>query len=367
MIVRGLELDFFRNYVHLEAEFDPGVNLIYGENAQGKTNLLEAVAYLSTARSHRARFDREMILLGVDDAFVKADVFSRQRDFTLEALLSRGKSRQLWSNGVRLKSAGELSGILTTVLFCPEDLYLIREGGQTRRRFLDSAICQLRPKYAQALAEYGRLYEHKTRILRDWPENPSLLATLDDFNLRMAQTGALIIHYRAHFVKRLMEHTPTIHADFSGGREELSLAYETVSTVTDPLGGTKQILTQLLSHQESHRQAELDSRQCLCGPHKDDLIVNLNGMSAKMYGSQGQTRTAALSLKLAQREIMQEETGEWPVLLLDDVLSELDVKRQAFVLNRIQGGQVFITCCEEDKLDGLEGGKAFHIKDGKLI
>ena len=367
MIVQGLELDFFRNYVHLQAQFDPGVNLIYGENAQGKTNLLEAVAYLSTARSHRARFDREMILLGVDDAFIKADVFSRQRNFSLEARLSRGKSRQLWSNGVRLKSAGELSGILTTVLFCPEDLYLIREGGQTRRRFLDNAICQLRPKYAQALAEYGRLYEHKTRILRDWPENPSLLTTLDDFNLRMAQTGALIIHYRAHFVKRLMEHTPKIHADFSGGREELSLAYETVSTVTDPLAGTKQILTQLLTHQESHRQAELDSRQCLCGPHKDDLLVDLNGMSAKMYGSQGQTRTAALSLKLAQREIMQEETGEWPVLLLDDVLSELDPKRQAFVLNRIQGGQVFITCCEEDKLDCLDGGKAFHVKDGKLV
>ena len=367
MIVRGLELDFFRNYVHLEAEFDPGVNLIYGENAQGKTNLLEAVAYLSTARSHRARFDREMILLGVDEAFVKANVFARKRDFTVEAHLSRGKSRQLYSNGVRLKSAGELSGILTTVLFCPEDLYLIREGGQARRRFLDNAICQLRPNYAQALAEYNRLYEHKTRILRDWPENPSLLATLDEFNLRMAQTGALIIHYRAHFVKRLMEHAPAIHADFSGGREELSLEYETVSTVTDPLAGAKTILGQLLDHQQSHRQAELDSRQCLCGPHKDDLLVNLNGMSAKMYGSQGQTRTAALSLKLAQREIIHGDTGEWPVLLLDDVLSELDAKRQAFVLNRIQGGQVFITCCEEDKLDGLEGGAAFHIKDGKLI
>lgn len=367
MIVRGLELDFFRNYVHLNAEFDSGVNLIYGENAQGKTNLLEAVAYLSTARSHRARFDRDMIMLGVDDAFVKADVFSRQRDFTLEARLSRGKSRQLWSNGVRLKTAGDLSGILTTVLFCPEDLYLIREGGQARRRFLDSAICQLRPKYAQAVAEYNRLYEHKTRILRDWAEHPSLLATLDDFNLRMAQTGAVIIHYRAHFVKRLMEHAPIIHADFSGGREVLSLTYETVSTVTDPLAGPKAILGQLLDHQQSHRQAELDSRQCLCGPHKDDLLVDLNGMSAKTYGSQGQTRTAALSLKLAQREIMREETGEWPVLLLDDVLSELDPRRQAFVLNRIQGGQVFITCCEEDKLEGMEGGKAFHIKDGKLI
>ena len=367
MIVKSLELNFFRNYVHLEAEFDPRVNLIYGENAQGKTNLLEALSYLSTARSHRARYDKEMILLGVDEAFIKGQVFSHERDHTLEARLSRGKSRQLWSNGVRLKSAGELSGILTTVLFCPEDLYLIREGGAARRRFLDNAICQLRPRYAQALAEYNRLYEHKTRILRDWPENPSLLTTLDDFNLRMAQTGAILIHYRAHFVRRLMDHAPAIHTDFSGGREKLELDYETVSTVTDPQAQPREILEQLLAHQESHRQAELDSRQCLSGPHKDDLAVSLNGMSAKMYGSQGQTRTAALSLKLAQREFFQVETGEWPVLLLDDVLSELDAKRQAFVLNRIQGGQVFITCCEEDKLDGLEGGKAFHIKDGKLI
>ena len=234
MIVKSLELDFFRNYVHLEAVFDPRVNLIYGDNAQGKTNLLEAVAYLSTARSHRARYDREMIMLGVDGAFVKGEVRSRARDFTLEARLNRGARRQLWSNGVRLKTAGELSGILNTVLFCPEDLYLIREGGAARRRFLDSAICQLRPRYEQALSEYNRLYDHKVRILRDWQENLSLLSTLDDFNLRMAQTGALIVHYRAHFIRRLQESAPAIHRDFSGGKEELSLRYETVSTVTDP-------------------------------------------------------------------------------------------------------------------------------------
>ena len=306
-------------------------------------------------------------MLGVDSSFVKGDIFSRGRDFTLEAKLFRGRGRQLCSNGVRLKAASELAGILTTVLFCPEDLYLIREGGAARRRFLDSAICQLRPRYAQALAEYNRLYEHKTRILRDWPETPYLLQTLDDFNLRMAQTGALVIHYRAHFIKRLQEEAPAIHADFSGGRENLSLFYETVSTVENPLSGAREILPRLLEHQQSHRQAELDSRQCLSGPHKDDLVVNLDGMSAKTYGSQGQTRTAALSLKLAQREIFFQETGEYPVLLLDDVLSELDARRQAFVLNRIKGGQVFITCCEEDKLDGLEGGKAFHIKGGKLI
>ena len=367
MIVKTLELDFFRNYVYLEAAFDPRVNLIYGDNAQGKTNLLEAVAYLSSARSHRARYDKEMIQMGIDSAFLKGEVSSRDRDFTLEAKLFRGRGRQLFSNGVRLKTAGELAGILTTVLFCPEDLYLIREGGAARRKFLDGAICQLRPRYAQALAEYNRLYEHKTRILRDWPENPSLLQTLDDFNLRMAQTGAILIHYRAHFVKRLRDHAPAIHADFSGGRETMELKYETVSTVEDPLKSPREILPMLLSHQESHRQAELDSRQCLSGPHKDDLTVDVNGVSAKTYGSQGQTRTAALSLKLAQREIFQEETGEWPVLLLDDVLSELDAKRQSFVLNRIQGGQVFITCCEEEKLEGLEGGKAFHIQGGRLV
>ena len=367
MIVKTLELDFFRNYVHLEAAFDPRVNLIYGDNAQGKTNLLEAIAYLSSARSHRARYDREMIQMGIDSAFLKGEVNSRGRDFSLEAKLLRGRGRQLFSNGVRLKTAGELAGILTTVLFCPEDLYLIREGGAARRKFLDGAICQLRPRYAQALAEYNRLYEHKTRILRDWPETPSLLQTLDDFNLRMAQTGAILIHYRAHFIKRLRDHAPAIHADFSGGRETMELGYETVSTVDDPLKRPREILPMLLDHQESHRQAELDSRQCLSGPHKDDLTVDVNGVSAKTYGSQGQTRTAALSLKLAQREIFQEETGEWPVLLLDDVLSELDPKRQSFVLNRIQGGQVFITCCEEEKLEGLEGGRAFHIQGGKLI
>ena len=235
-----------------------------------------------------------------------------------------------------------------------------------RRRFLDECICQLRPKYAAALVEYRRLYEHKTRILRDWEEKPSLLDTLDEFNLRMAQTGAMLIYYRAHFVKRLREVTPPIHQDFSGGRERLDLRYCTVSGVPDPEAGVKEILPHLLSHQERHRQAELESRQCLSGPHKDDLEVEIDGVSAKTFASQGQTRTAALSLKLASREIFYQDTGEWPVLLLDDVLSELDAKRQSFVLGRIQGGQVFITCCEDMGLKALEQGKVFHIRGGAM-
>ncbi len=367
MILRSLTLDFFRNYPHFEGKFSPGVNVIWGENAQGKTNLLEAMAYLSTASSHRARYDKELIQFGVDHAFVKGEVETRERTFTLEARLSRGARRQLLSNGVRLKTAGELAGVLNTVLFCPEDLWLIREGAAVRRRFLDTCICQLRPRYAEALAEYRRLYEHKTRILRDWGEHPSLLDTLDEFNLRMAQTGALIIHYRAHFIRRLGEATPAIHRDFSGGREELELGYETVSTVADPLAQPRAILEELLEHQQSHRRAELEARQCLSGPHKDDLVVLLDGLRARQFASQGQTRTAALSLKLASREIFFQETGEWPVLLLDDVLSELDGKRQEYVLKRITNGQVFITCCEEMELSRLGDARTFHIRGGALV
>ena len=367
MIVRRVALEHFRNYTRFQGEFSPKVNVIWGENAQGKTNLLEALAYLSTASSHRARYDRELIQLGEERALVRSELFSRDREFALEARLGRGVRRQLFANGVKLKTAGELAGVLNTVLFCPEDLYLIREGAAVRRRFLDTCICQLRPRYAQALAEYRRLYEHKTRILRDWEEHPSLLDTLEEFNLRMAQTGALVIHYRAHFVKRLLEVTPPIHRDFSGGREELGLAYQTVSTVTDPLAPAREILQGLLEHQKTHRKAELEARQCLSGPHKDDLAVELDGMSAKTFASQGQTRTAALSLKLASREIFFQDTGEWPVLLLDDVLSELDEKRQEFVLNRINGGQVFITCCQEMDLDRLGEGRTFHIQGGALV
>ena len=367
MIVHSIELEHWRSYGAVRAEFDPDINVITGDNAQGKTNLLEAIAYLSACRSHRARTEGELIRIGESRAAVRGALTSRNREFLLEVKLGRGIRRQMFSNGVRQKTVAEMSGILKTVLFCPEDLNLIRAGAVERRRFLDDAICQLRPRYAAALSEYKRLLDQKRRILKDWPEKPSLLELLDDFNLRLCQTGALVIHYRAHFIKKLAEYAPPIHGEFSSGREALSLRYQTVKTVTDPLAPTQVLFQQFQEHMEGHRRAELDSKSCLSGPHKDDLLLNLNGVSVRTYGSQGQTRTAALSLELAEREIFFENDGEYPVLLLDDVLSELDPRRQEFVLNRIRGGQVFITCCEEEKLDGLEGGRAFHVHDGKLI
>ena len=256
--------------------------------------------------------------------------------------------------------------MLGTVFFCPEDLLLIREGAAARRRFMDDALCQLRPRYAQALAEYNRLYEHKTRILRDSEEHPSLLDTLPEFNTRMALSGAVLIHYRARFCARLAEYAAAAHRECSGDRETLSLGYETVKTVTDPFAEQSVIFEQLSAHQKSHAQAELAARLCLSGPHKDDIAVEIGGVAARRFSSQGQTRTAALAFKLAERDIYKEITGQSPVLLLDDVLSELDVRRQEFVLNRIAGGQVFITCCEEDRLGALKAGRVLHVSEGRV-
>lgn len=366
MKLRRIALDGFRNYTDFTADFSPGVNVIWGENAQGKTNLLEAIGFLSGARSHRARGDKELLSFHRDQGTITAEVTSRGRDFLLEVQLFRGARRRLFVNHVKCKTAAELGGIVQTVLFCPEDLALIKAGAAERRSFLDHAICQLRPRYAEALAQYSKLLDHKTRILRDWEKHPSLLDVLEDFNEAMARAGALVIHYRAHFVRKLAEKAAQIQTEFSGGRETLALHYATVSTVRDPLGPTVELYEDLRRHQNSHAKAERDARSCLSGPHKDDLVARINGQSARQYASQGQTRTAALSLKLAERELFRDDTGQWPILLLDDVLSELDARRQDFVLRRITGGQVILTGCEAP--DGtFPEGRTLHIMQGKLV
>lgn len=366
MKLRRIVLDGFRNYTDFTADFSPGVNVIWGENAQGKTNLLEAIGFLSGARSHRARGDKELISFHRDRGTITAEVTSRGRDFLLEVQLFRGARRRLFVNHVKCKTAAELGGIVQTVLFCPEDLALIKAGAAERRSFLDHAICQLRPRYAEALAQYSKLLDHKTRILRDWEKHPSLLDVLEDFNEAMARAGALVIHYRAHFVRKLAEKAAQIQTEFSGGRETLALHYATVSTVRDPLGPTVELYEDLRRHQDSHAKAEREARSCLSGPHKDDLVARINGQPARQYASQGQTRTAALSLKLAERELFRDDTGQWPILLLDDVLSELDARRQDFVLRRITGGQVILTGCEAP--DGsFPEGRTLHIVQGKLV
>ena len=365
MILQSLRMTGFRNYEDFSCSFSPGVNLILGQNAQGKTNLLEAIRYLSQGSAFRTRKEAELIRFGADFADLEAEVLSFGRTQTLRATMFSGrKPRQLWLGGVKQKSREQMNGVLCTVLFCPEDLLVLKKGAAERRRLLDDALCQLRPKYAQALEEYNRVLTQKSAALKAQAESPSWISVLPEYNERMAICGAVLISIRANYLRGLERRARDYHRDFSGGREELALHYQTVSTVEDPFAPQKQLYQQLREHQESHFRAELESMQCLSGPHKDDFDATLDGLSIRAFGSQGQTRTAAISLKLAERDIFEADTGELPVLLLDDVLSELDSGRQDFVVNHISRGQVFITCCDETRL--TEIGKMLKIENGTL-
>ena len=359
MMVRRIALNGWRNYDFEAVDFSPDINVIRGRNAQGKTNLLEAVYMLATGRSFRSRFDRELVGFGFSSAEVLADIEAHGREQTVKIVLTPGRRKQITVNSVK-KTASELAGTITAVLFCPEDLAIVRDGAVVRRRLMDNAISQLRPGYAAALTEFNRILEQKSAILRDYHEKPSLLYTLDDFSERLCRLSAKLIRYRASFVDRLAKCSSPIHREFSGGSDELRLFYKTVSTVENPYASEREIYYAVCEHQESHRKAELESGQCLTGAHRDD-------MSARTFASQGQKRTAALSIKLGEREIHLQESGEYPVLLLDDVLSELDEKRQEFVLNRIGGGQTLITCCEDDGITERTGGRVITIDGGKAV
>ena len=232
---------------------------------------------------------------------------------------------------------------------------------------MDEAISQLRPGYRKLLGDYRKFYDNKSAILRQWRERSDLLAALDDFNEALCRCSARIIRYRSSFVRRLAEYAAPIHREFSGDREELDCRYATVSTVTDPEAAESRIYEEVALRQRQLRQAELDSGQCLVGAHKDDMEVTINGAAARSFASQGQLRTGALSLKIAEREIFLHEAGEPPVLLLDDVLSELDSERQKFVLNRIGGGQTLITCCDESSVERLLGGRLLRLEGGRVV
>ena len=365
MNLSELYLRSFRNYEELSLSLDPGVNLIVGQNAQGKTNLLEAISYLGSGKSFRAQKTGEMVKFGEDFGEIQGKIFSQDREQVLRFLLfSSAKPRQLFRNGVKKKSAGDIAGVLPTVLFCPEDLMVLKTGASQRRRMGDCVLCQLRPNYDAALTEYHRILDQKSRILKDHFDNPAVLEILPEYNSRLCQVGALLISYRARFYESLGRAAAKFHGQFSGGAEEFRLEYKTVSNISDPFAPVSQLNEELNEHLQRHYRAELETAQCLTGPHKDDFEVSLSGVNLKSYGSQGQTRTAAISLKLAQRELMAREFGEEPVLLLDDVLSELDAGRQDFVLNQIVSGQVFITCCEPGRFTKL--GRTIEIEKGSI-
>ena len=374
MILNQLQLTNHRNYAELSADFSPSVNIICGRNAQGKTNLLEAVCLLAFGRSYRNAREREMIKMGCDFSEIRANVTSAGRENVLELRLFQSAKRRLVKNGVKLATAGEAAGTVTAVMFDPGDLDLVRGGPEGRRRELDAVISQLRPRYADALSEFRRLYTGKLRILRDYAEKPSLLTMLDEYNDGLIHCGARLVFYRASFMKKLATFAKIQHRDCSGGAEELEITYMTERGVPtdfaeniEPREAIQRIAAALAERQSEHRDHEIASQRCLVGAQRDDFELTINGISARSFASQGQARTCALALKLAERDLVADDTGEAPILLLDDVLSELDETRREFVLERISGGQVLITTCEPGEIPIADGGRTLEIDAGRLV
>ena len=364
MRVEKITLRDFRCYEEADIRFDPSVNIICGKNAAGKTNLLESVYWFSSLKPFRAIREREMVRYGCDLAFLDAEVFSGGRNKLLSTVISSSGGKKLTRNGVKLRSSGEMLGDLRTVVFSPDDLYIVKGASAERRRLLDRAISQLRPSYYTALSEYNRIIAQKQKILKAKDEKPSLLDLLPSYNDRLASNAGVIISVRSSYVKKLSEFARSCSAELSGGRDVLTLEYRSLSNIQETSLSKEELSDLVREHLASHYAAELASGSCLSGPHRDDLLIYVNGTEAKAFASQGQTRTAALSLKLAEREIFFRDTGEYPVLLLDDVLSELDPERQSGVLNRIKGGQVIITCCSSEA-EPIKG-RRFTVSEGKI-
>ena len=358
MKIKSLSLKNFKNYKSADFSFSDRINVISGENAQGKTNLLEAVFYLSCVKTIHAKRERDLILFNEDSASLDALVESENRDFQVKIELSNAP-RKIYINGIRQPKVTEYIGSLKCVLFVPDDLSMIKEGPGVRRRFLNIAISQLKPNYLSALSIYNKILEQKNKLLKQESVDDILL---DVYNERLAKYGAVIIKYRRDFIKQLEEVACKNHNEMSNGREILQIVYKTDRYITDDCDIEKE----LFRHMSERKLAERESELSLIGPHRDDLLFLINSVSAKDFASQGQIRTAILATKLAEREVFYQIAGEYPILLLDDVLSELDSTRQNYVLNKIDKGQVFITSCENLISPSLEVGKFFEISGGTL-
>jgi DNA replication and repair protein RecF len=357
-------LHHFRNIVSLEMEPGEGLNIIRGENGQGKTNLIEALWLFTGMRSFRGARESELLPFGETDAKIECLFQSEGR--RQSARIQLGAHRGAFLNEIRSPSSSALCGKIHAVVFSPSHLALARDGPAERRRFLDEAIGQLYPTYQKNLQYYQKTLQQRSALLRDMQTHPSLQELLETWDAHLARAGAQIIRLRARYAEMLRERAADVYRGISGERERLSVEYACSLQAFEPgmeIAGIREAFVRELLQNRAQ-----DIRQCStsAGPHRDELSLLLDGQSARLYGSQGQQRSCVLALKLAECGILESSTGSRPVILLDDVLSELDHRRRAYLLECMREHQVFITCCEEDPL--LEGGQArvFTIENGRI-
>lgn len=358
MFIESMELLNYRNYGQLHIDFHKGTNVLYGDNAQGKTNILEAVYVCCTTKSHKGSKDREIVKFGEEESHIKMIVRRDDVPYRIDMHLKKNRTKGIAVNGIPIKKASELFGIVNVIFFSPEDLNIIKNGPSERRKFIDLELCQLNKLYVYNLVQYNKVITQRNKLLKDMDGTSSLKETLDIWDIQLVKFGKEVIRLRTEFIRELNELIRGIHAHLSGEKEELSILYE--PNVTEALFEEMLI---------KNRQQELRQRLTLTGPHRDDLNFIVNGTDIRKFGSQGQQRTAALSLKLAEIELVKRTVKDYPILLLDDVLSELDSKRQEHLLSGISHIQTLITCTGLDDLvnSKFEMDKIFKIVEGNVV
>lgn len=357
MTVTHLEGKGFRNLLDFSLSFGQGVNILYGDNAQGKTNLLEALWMFTGSRSFRGAKDAELIRFEEKKASLTLRFKAQGRD--QEAQLQMGDGKQALLNGVGPSPVSVLNGQFCAVVFAPGHLSLVKEGPEGRRRFLDQAICQVWPKYASLLGEYHRCLHQRNMLLKDVAFHSQLLDTLDIWEHFLSSYGGQICSIRMRYLERLAPTAAALYGEMSGDKEALHIAYHSKAQGVPWDKSIEEALKQ-------SRKDDIAAGYTTVGPHRDDLKLLLDGKPAKNYGSQGQQRSIVLSLKMAEADVLKGITGEQPVLLLDDVMSELDPRRQDTILNHAGAGQVFVTCCDPAPVVRLTEGEVFEVSGGMV-
>ena len=355
MIIKSLELADFRNYETLDIHFDKGTNILYGDNAQGKTNILEAIYVSATTKSHKGSKDKEIIHFEKEEAHIRTYLDKEDVEYKVDMHLRKNKSKGIAIDGKKIKKAADLMGLLNIVFFSPEDLAIIKNGPSERRRFADMELCQLDNFYLYNLNHYNKIINQRNKLLKDMYFNPGLKETLNIWDSQLVSYGSKIIERRSIFADQLCDIVNEIHNKLSGGKEKLTVKYEPDVSIEN-----------FEEKMKLNQEKDIRSKMTSTGPHRDDFSFIVNGIDIRKYGSQGQQRTAALSLKLSEIELVKKITKDTPVLLLDDVLSELDSNRQNYLLNSIGNIQTIITCTGLDEFvnNRFEINRIFEVANG---
>lgn len=358
MIIKSLELMNFRNYEFLDLKFSEGTNILYGDNAQGKTNVLEAIYLSATTKSHKGSKDKDIVRFDKEEAHIRTYLEKEGIEYKIDMHLRKNKSKGVAVDGQKLKKAADLLGLLNIVFFSPEDLNIIKNGPAERRRFVDMELCQLDAFYLYNLNHYNKIVNQRNKLLKDMYFQPELRDTLNIWDSQLVSFGSKIIERRKLFTKQLNEIIYEIHKKLSGDKEELTIYYEPDVLIED--------YERSLS---VNQERDIKLKQTTVGPHRDDFSFMVKDVDIRKFGSQGQQRTAALSLKLSEIELVKKMIKDSPVLLLDDVLSELDSNRQNYLLNSIGDIQTIITCTGLDEFinNRFEIDKVFQIENGKIV